>query len=45
VKVLGIITLALAVVFVAVHVAGGGFHHHGHFGGEAPPAANQKSGK
>jgi len=44
VKILGIITLALAVVFVAVHLAGGGFHHHGHVGGEATPAANQKSG-
>jgi hypothetical protein len=32
VKILGIISLALAVVFVAVHLAGGGFHHHGHLG-------------
>jgi hypothetical protein len=44
VKILGSITLALAVVFVVVHLAGGGFHHHGHFGGEAAPAATQKSG-
>jgi len=44
VKILGIITLALAVVFVVVHLAGGGFQHHGHFGGEAAPAADQKSG-
>jgi len=40
VKILGIITLALAVVFVVVHLAGGGFHHHG----EAAPTADQKSG-
>lgn len=30
VKVLGVVSVALAVVFVAVHLAGGGFHHtHG----------------
>jgi hypothetical protein len=44
VKILGIVAVALAAVFVAVHLAGGGFRHHGHFGGEAPPAASQKSG-
>jgi len=44
VKILGIITLGLAVVFVVVHLAGGGFQHHGHFGGETPPATNQKNG-
>jgi hypothetical protein len=44
VKILGIVTLVLAVVFVVVHLAGGGFRHHGHLGGEAAPAANQKSG-
>ena len=44
VKILGVITLALAAVFVVVHLAGGGFHHHGQFGGEAAPAADQKSG-
>jgi len=44
VKILGIITFGLAVVFVVVHLAGGGFQHHGHLGGETPPATNQKSG-
>jgi hypothetical protein len=44
VKILGIITLGLAVVFVVVHLAGGGFQHHGHFGTETPPATNQKGG-
>jgi len=44
VKILGIITLALAVVFVVVHLAGGGFHHHGHLGAETPPATNQNTG-
>lgn len=29
VKVLGTIALALAAVFVIVHLAGGGFRHHG----------------
>lgn len=43
VKVLGIISLALVVVFVAVHLAGGGFRHHGHFGGETPSDTVQKS--
>lgn len=42
VKVLGIISLALAVVFVVVHLAGGGFRHHGHFGGETPSGSPQK---
>jgi len=44
VKILGIITVALVAVFVAVHFAGGGFHHHRHFGAGAPPAGNEKSG-
>jgi len=35
VKVLGLISLALVVVFVAVHLAGGGFRHHGHRGAQA----------
>ena len=38
VKILGAITLALAVVFVAVHLAGGGFHH-AHGGASDPSAA------
>jgi hypothetical protein len=42
VKVLGIISLALVVVFVVVHLAGGGFRHHGHLGGEAPSGAAEK---
>jgi len=29
VKVLGVVTAALAVTFVIVHLAGGGFRHHG----------------
>jgi hypothetical protein len=41
VKILGIITLALAVVFVAVHLAGGGFRHHSHFGGETPSGSTE----
>ena len=44
VKVLGMITIALAVVFVVVHLAGGGFQHQGHFGGDPPPVTNQKGG-
>jgi hypothetical protein len=45
VKILGIVSLALVVAFVVVHLAGGGFRHHGgHFDGETPPAASQKSG-
>jgi len=32
VKILGIISAALAAAFVAIHLAGGGFHHHSHFG-------------
>jgi hypothetical protein len=43
VKVLGLITLGLAVLFVVVHLTGGGFHHHGHVGGETPPATNETS--
>jgi hypothetical protein len=43
VKILGVITLALAVVFVAVHLAGGGFRHHSHFGGEMPSGPTPKS--
>jgi hypothetical protein len=43
VKILGIISLALAVVFVVVHLAGGGFRHHGHLGGQAP-AGGEKIG-
>jgi len=35
VKVLGLISLGLVVVFVAVHLAGGGFRHHGHRGAQA----------
>jgi len=41
VKILGVLTLALAVVFVAIHLAGGGLHHHGHFGGE-PSSSTEK---
>jgi hypothetical protein len=41
VKILGIITLALVAVFVAVHLAGGGFRHHGHFGGETPSGSTE----
>jgi hypothetical protein len=41
VKVLGIITLALVVLFVVVHLAGGGFRHH-HLGGEAPSGGAAK---
>ena len=44
VKILGIISLTLVVVFVAVHLAGGGFRHHGHLGSEAPTGAAEKSG-
>jgi hypothetical protein len=43
VKVLGVISLTLVLVFVAVHLAGGGFQHHGHLGGQ-PPAAAAKAG-
>jgi hypothetical protein len=39
VKVLGLISLALVVAFVVVHLAGGGFQHHGHLGGQAPAGA------
>jgi hypothetical protein len=42
VKVLGIISLTLVVVFVVVHLAGGGFRHHGHLGSEAPSGAAEK---
>jgi hypothetical protein len=42
VKILGIITLTLAVVFVAVHLAGGGFRHHSHFGGETPSGSTER---
>ena len=38
VKILGIISLTVAVVFVVVHLAGGGFQHHDHFGGQPSPA-------
>ena len=41
VKVLEIISLALVLVFVVVHLAGGGFQHHTHLGGQAPAAAEQ----
>jgi len=44
VKILGIISLALVVLFVAVHLAGGGFRHHGHFVGDPPSSASQKGG-
>jgi hypothetical protein len=43
VKILGIISLTVAVVFVVVHLAGGGFQHHSHLGGQAP-AAGEKIG-
>lgn len=38
VKIFGMISLALVVVFVVVHLAGGGFQHHDHFGGQPSPA-------
>ena len=44
VKVLGLIFLALLLVFVVVHLAGGGFRHDGHLGGQGP-AGIQKAGK
>jgi len=40
VKILGIISVALAAAFVAVHLAGGGFGNHAHFGGPAPSGAH-----
>ena len=43
VKVLGLISVALVVVFVAVHLASGGFRHHGHVSSE-PPAGAAKAG-
>jgi hypothetical protein len=42
VKILGIISLVLVVAFVAVHLAGGGFQHHGHLSGEAASGAAAK---
>ena len=42
VKVLAFISLALVAVFVVVHLAGGGFRHHGHLGIEAPTGAAEK---
>jgi len=44
VKGLGIISLALVVTFVVVHLAGGGFRRHGHLGGETPPGATHVGG-
>ena len=41
VKVLGLISVALVVVFVVLHLAGGGFRHHGHLGSEAPAGAER----
>jgi hypothetical protein len=42
VKILAIISLALVVVFVVVHLAGGGFRHHGHVAGGAESGAAEK---
>jgi hypothetical protein len=44
VKILGVVSLALVVAFVALHLAGGGFRRHVHFGGETPPSATHESG-
>jgi hypothetical protein len=44
VKILGIIALALAVTFVAVHLAGGGLGKHGHLGGTPPSGAHDTHG-
>jgi len=44
VKILGIISVALAAAFVAVHLAGGGFRRHGHFGGETPSGVVHEGG-
>lgn len=41
VKVLGLFSLVLVVVFVAVHLAGGGFRHHGHLAAQAPAGAEK----
>jgi len=41
VKALGLISGALLVVFVVVHLAGGGFRHHAHAVSEAPGAAEK----
>jgi hypothetical protein len=42
VKILAVISLALVVVFVVVHLAGGGFRHHGHVAGGAEAGATEK---
>ena len=39
VKVLGAVALALTAVFLLVHLAGGGFHHHG-APTDAPPSGD-----
>ncbi len=43
VYVFGVIALVLAVVFVVLHVVGGGFGNHMH-GNAAPPASNIEFG-
>jgi hypothetical protein len=42
VKILGFISVVLVVAFVAAHLAGGGFRHHGHVGGQAEPGTSDK---
>jgi hypothetical protein len=44
VKFLGVISAVLAVAFVAIHLAGGGFRHHSHFGA-SPTSETTGSGK
>jgi hypothetical protein len=45
VKILGIIALALAITFVVVHLAGGGFHHGSHFGPSASSSTPTERGQ
>jgi hypothetical protein len=44
VKVVGAISVALAAVFVAVHLAGGGFHH-AHGSSSSSPGAEHRAGE
>ncbi|MET0397353.1 MAG: hypothetical protein ABW277_11055 [Longimicrobiaceae bacterium] len=43
VKVSGVLAIAFVLVVVAVHLAGGGFRHHGP-GGDTPPSGVTKRG-